>query len=391
MSRDRAVVAFHAAEIGGPLRSLEHELRWLGGEYEVEVLLPASGEPAPAFRELGATVRRGPYAALEVPSTPLGVGRLALRARREVRWFRGLLAERRPRLALSVTSTLPAFLLAARLEGVPSLLWVGELFVGAGRSRRRELAGRALWAAESRLAAGVIACSETVARRFPPPAPVTTVLPGLGDSYADGDGPGFRSRHGLAADAAVIACVGNITRGRGQDVLLRAVGSLAGSRPGLRCVIEGSPFPRGADLAFSRELEELTRSLGLAGTVVRSAGTEEIADLYAAADVLVNPATTHAETLGRVAFEAGLAGAPSILTRVGAVPELHTDGATALLVSPGDPRALAGAIERLLDDRRLAARIAAGAAALAGRLLGPPERSVAAFRAEVERVTGSRC
>jgi glycosyltransferase involved in cell wall biosynthesis len=57
------------------------------------------------------------------------------------------------------------------------------------------------------------------------------------------------------------------------------------------------------------------------------------------------------------------AGRPIVATRVGGVPELARDGLEALLVPPGDDRALAAALERLLVDDELRTRLGRGAAA----------------------------
>jgi glycosyltransferase involved in cell wall biosynthesis len=57
------------------------------------------------------------------------------------------------------------------------------------------------------------------------------------------------------------------------------------------------------------------------------------------------------------------AGVPVVATAVGGVPSAAPDGAGALLVPRRDPAALATAIERVLDDREFAQRLARGAAA----------------------------
>ncbi len=58
-------------------------------------------------------------------------------------------------------------------------------------------------------------------------------------------------------------------------------------------------------------------------------------------------------------LEAMIAGKPVVATDVGAVRELVADGETALLVPPGRPTDLAAAIERLLTDDALRARLGA--------------------------------
>ncbi len=79
---------------------------------------------------------------------------------------------------------------------------------------------------------------------------------------------------------------------------------------------------------------------------------------YAAADLLVLP--SHAETYGMVVTESLARGIPVIATRVGGVPEALGDtaaGSPGLLVPPGEPAALAGALRAWLTDGHLRARL----------------------------------
>ena len=61
--------------------------------------------------------------------------------------------------------------------------------------------------------------------------------------------------------------------------------------------------------------------------------------------------------LPNVLLEAQSQGLPCVTTRVSAIPELIEDGVTGILSPPGDPDALAAAIERLLRDRGLRRRL----------------------------------
>ncbi len=63
--------------------------------------------------------------------------------------------------------------------------------------------------------------------------------------------------------------------------------------------------------------------------------------------------------LPNVLLEAQSQGLPCVATRVSAIPELIEDGVTGVLSPPGDPEALAAAIERLLRDRGLRLRLGA--------------------------------
>jgi 2-deoxystreptamine N-acetyl-D-glucosaminyltransferase/2-deoxystreptamine glucosyltransferase len=76
-------------------------------------------------------------------------------------------------------------------------------------------------------------------------------------------------------------------------------------------------------------------------------------------DVLVLPSAY--EELGSVLVEAMATGLPVVASDVGGIPDLVRDGQNGLLVTPGCPVALAGAIGRLLGDPRTAARLGAEA------------------------------
>ena len=58
-----------------------------------------------------------------------------------------------------------------------------------------------------------------------------------------------------------------------------------------------------------------------------------------------------------VVLEAMASGRPVVATAIAGLDEIVEAGRTGILVPPRDPRALAGAILKLLDDRGLAARM----------------------------------
>jgi glycosyltransferase involved in cell wall biosynthesis len=85
-------------------------------------------------------------------------------------------------------------------------------------------------------------------------------------------------------------------------------------------------------------------------------GRETSAALLAQTDIFVLP--SHHEAMPLAVLEALAARVTVIATKVGTIPEFLQDGVSALLVEPGDVAGLAAAIERLLDDPRLRARLA---------------------------------
>jgi glycosyltransferase involved in cell wall biosynthesis len=81
----------------------------------------------------------------------------------------------------------------------------------------------------------------------------------------------------------------------------------------------------------------------------------EVLKEYATATAFVLP--SHFDSSPFVLLEAMASSLPIVATRVGGVPEVVTEGVTALLVPPGDPPSLTAALDRLLSDPALAARL----------------------------------
>jgi len=103
-----------------------------------------------------------------------------------------------------------------------------------------------------------------------------------------------------------------------------------------------------------RALEREARRIG-AGDRVRFLGFfshDRLPAAMAHADVLVLPSVY--EELGTVLLEAMYAGLPIVASKTGGIPDVVEDGVSGLLVPPGDPEALARAIDRVLADRGLA-------------------------------------
>jgi glycosyltransferase involved in cell wall biosynthesis len=99
------------------------------------------------------------------------------------------------------------------------------------------------------------------------------------------------------------------------------------------------------------------RELGIEDrvTVTGRVERDELVRLYNEAEVFVSPSLY--EGFGLPAAEAMACGAPIVATTAGAYPEVIEDGTSGLLVPPGDARALADSIERVLGDRTLQQRL----------------------------------
>jgi glycosyltransferase involved in cell wall biosynthesis len=90
--------------------------------------------------------------------------------------------------------------------------------------------------------------------------------------------------------------------------------------------------------------------------------------VYADLDVLALSSDNEGTPL--VLIEAMAAGCPTVATGVGGVPDLIEDGVSGLLVPPRQPGPLADAIVQALEDRGLAAGLAAQAQATARTRFG---------------------
>lgn len=149
--------------------------------------------------------------------------------------------------------------------------------------------------------------------------------------------------------------------------LLRAFGRVRAASPiPVQLVIAGAPDPR------YPEPEREVQRLGLADSVVFAGyvGDEDLAALYATADVFVFPSLY--EGYGLPPLEAMSHGVPVVASNRTSVPEVLGDAA--LLVDPARDEELASAILRVLSDGALASRLRraglARAASLSLRELG---------------------
>jgi len=155
---------------------------------------------------------------------------------------------------------------------------------------------------------------------------------------------------------------------KGIRELLRAFALLRRRHPALRLRVIGEP-PAG-----TRELE----GVEVAGRVPR----EEMPEAYRRGDIFVLP--TLADNTPVTLMEAMASGLPSVVTRVGGIPELVEDGVTGRLVPPGDVAALAAAVEGLVADPE--ARRSLGRAA---RRAAESRFSLERMASELERVYGA--
>jgi len=145
-----------------------------------------------------------------------------------------------------------------------------------------------------------------------------------------------------------ILYVGQLIRGKGVDLLLRALTHVG-------CDYELTIV--GAGNAGGR-LEVLCKELGLGGRV-RFEGwvnPQDLGDYYARAKLVAVP-SRWPEPFGMIGLEAMHYGRPVVAFRVGGIPDWLEHGVTGLLAPERDVQALAASMEQLLWDPQLCSRL----------------------------------
>ncbi len=167
---------------------------------------------------------------------------------------------------------------------------------------------------------------------------------------ADGADEGIEARYALPAGPRILF-VSRLARDKAIDVLIRAM-------PGIRSHVPNASLLLVGRGDYRASLEELTAELRLAGAV-RFLGFIPEADMpaiYRACDCFAIASTYEVQSLPTL--QALATGLPVVAADAVALPEIVKDGVNGYLVPPGDPRAVADAIVRVLSDPERAAAMA---------------------------------
>jgi glycosyltransferase involved in cell wall biosynthesis/ribosomal protein S18 acetylase RimI-like enzyme len=167
----------------------------------------------------------------------------------------------------------------------------------------------------------------------------------------------LRGELGIPEGAPVVGTVGRLVAEKGYRELFAAAHRIRARRPEVRFLVAGSPDTDKADAITRRALERAGQDVVFAGW------REDVRDLYALMDVFVLPSWR--EGVPRSAIEAAAMGRAMVLTDIRGCREVVRDGMEGFLVPPRNPAELAAAIDRLVEDPGLRARVGAAARARA--------------------------
>jgi len=160
--------------------------------------------------------------------------------------------------------------------------------------------------------------------------------------FRPGNRAAARAQLGLTSGALLVGIVATLRSWKGHRYLVEAMAQLPEAA---ELVIVGDGPQRAA-------LEAQIASLGLRGRVRMPGNQADVLPWLQALDIFVLPSYAN-EGVPQALVQAMLCGLPCITTTAGSIGELAAHDATALIVPPRDPHAIAAAIERLAASNGL--------------------------------------
>ena len=164
-----------------------------------------------------------------------------------------------------------------------------------------------------------------------------------------------RARHNLQNKRLIIT-VGNVTKRKGQDIVIRALPHILEQVPNAHYLIVGLPTKQ-------PDFQKLANQLGVAGHVhfMGQVASDTLVQLINCSHVFVmtsrHAANGDFEGYGIAVVEAALCGKPAVVANNSGLAEAIIDGQTGFCVPPEDPVATASAIVNLLKDDSQRARM----------------------------------
>jgi glycosyltransferase involved in cell wall biosynthesis len=194
------------------------------------------------------------------------------------------------------------------------------------------------------------AVRSSLAREVRDPSRLVTIYKGHDIAWYASVRPADRVTLGLPVDAFVIGCVASNRPRKGIPVLLRATHEIDPSARAHLLLVGGN--------MDTPEIRDTIAASPMADRIHLLGHRDDVLPIVAACDATVLPALKR-EGLPKTVIESMALGVPAIATSTGGSPELIVSGESGLIVPPGDPGAIADAINRLASDRSYAQRIGA--------------------------------
>jgi colanic acid/amylovoran biosynthesis glycosyltransferase len=196
-----------------------------------------------------------------------------------------------------------------------------------------------------------------------------------------------RPAHSPGAESPRLIMVSSFQPKKGHVVLVEALRRYGEALQSVRLELVGTG-------PLEPEVRNLVRAAGLGDRVTFHGARAEdaVRQMVANSDILVQPSVVapdgDMDGIPNSLIEAMALGIPVVSTSVSGIPELVIDGVTGTVVRPGDPKALAAGIQRVIEDPQGARRRAAtGLAKVSAEF--DIEHSAAAMASLLERALKS--
>lgn len=151
----------------------------------------------------------------------------------------------------------------------------------------------------------------------------------------------LRQKYRLPADSLVCVTSGRFVDQKGHDVLIEALPRIVENNDSVYFLLLG-------DGPLQEQLQAMARNHGVERHLIFAGMLEEFDLELIGSDLMVHPARW--EPFGIVLVEGMRAGLPIVAARVGGIPEVVEEGASAVLVEAGVVEPLAAAVSKLLAD-----------------------------------------
>jgi glycosyltransferase involved in cell wall biosynthesis len=151
----------------------------------------------------------------------------------------------------------------------------------------------------------------------------------------------FRKELGISPDECLVLATGNLTEVKGHRYMLTAIADLISKGIAVKCFIAGQG-------ELKETLEKQIEEMGLADSVKLLGYRDDVPALLKASDIFCMPSLN--EALGYSLLEAMAAGIPVVVSNVGGIPEVVSQGKEGFLVPSQNASELSAAIEKLVSD-----------------------------------------
>lgn len=158
----------------------------------------------------------------------------------------------------------------------------------------------------------------------------------------------IRSNLGLSSDDKVIGYVGRIVNEKGVVELITAMKYVIEAVPEAKLVMVGDTLDSDRDKNIKVAIRNLLSENNLSSHVIFTGFREDIPAVMNMIDLFVLP--SYREGMPRSVLEAMASGKPVVATNIRGSREEVVPDVTGLLVPPGDVKALAGAIIKILEN-----------------------------------------